>query len=174
MFAVNRKIMTDNFIAIDFETANKYRSSACSIGVVIVNNGKITKEWSSFIKPEPFFFSYWSTAIHGITPDMVAEAPVFEDIWSQIDSWFISCDAIVAHNAPFDMGVLHACLERAQIASYLPDSICTYRLARKKLPFLRNHKLNTVSEYFQIPLNHHDALSDARATAELMLRLSEI
>ena len=166
--------MIDNFIAIDFETANKYRSSACAIGLVIVNNGQIVKEWGSLIKPQPFFFSYWSTAIHGITPEMVSDAPLFEEVWSKIASWFTQCDAIVAHNAPFDMSVLQACLERAQIAGYLPDSICTYRLARKKLPFLKNHKLNTVSEYFHIPLNHHDALSDARAAALLMLRLSEI
>lgn len=166
--------MINNFIAIDFETANKYRSSACSMGLVIVNNGLITREWETLIKPQPFFFSHWSTAIHGITPDKVMDAPTFEEVWSRIDSWFVKCDAIVAHNAPFDMNVLHACLEKAQIASHLPESICTYRLARKKLPFLRNHKLNTVSEYFQIPLNHHDALSDARAAAKLMLRLSEI
>lgn len=127
--------MINNFIAIDFETANKYRSSACSMGLVIVNNGLITREWETLIKPQPFFFSHWSTAIHGITPDKVMDAPTFEEVWSRIDSWFVKCDAIVAHNAPFDMSVLHACLEKAQIASHLPESICTYRLARKKRHF---------------------------------------
>ena len=88
--------MINNFIAIDFETANKYRSSACSMGLVIVNNGLITREWETLIKPQPFFFSHWSTAIHGITPDKVMDAPMFEEVWSRIDSWFVKCDAIVA------------------------------------------------------------------------------
>lgn len=162
---------SSDFIALDFETANRYPSSACAIGVVRVKDGRIIDEWSSLIRPAPFFFGYYHMAVHGITPDLVTEAPNFEEVWERIDRYFKGTDAIVAHNAPFDMRVLRASLDYYRIAHDLPPSVCTYRLSRKKLPGLPNHRLNTVSEYLNIPLNHHDALSDARAAALIMLKL---
>ena len=164
---------SSDFIALDFETANRYPSSACAIGIVRVEGGRIAGEWSSLIKPAPFFFGYYHMAVHGITPEMVAEAPDFEDVWERIDRYFKHTEAIVAHNAPFDMRVLKASLEYYRIASDLPPAICTCRLSRKKLPELPNPRLNTVSDYLDIPLNHHDALSDARAAALIMLKLKD-
>lgn len=163
----------ENFIALDFETANQYRTSACALGLVIVEKGQVVNEWYSLIKPRPYFFSYHNIAVHGITADQVQDAPVFEEVWAVIDRYFKTADAIVAHNAPFDVGVLKALLNSWEIACDLPPHYCTYRLARKFLPHLVNHRLNTVSDYFNIPLQHHDALSDARAAARIMLELND-
>lgn len=164
--------MLQSFTAIDFETANHYPTSACSIGLVLVRDGEIVDEFSHFIKPQPFFFYPKFIRIHGITPAMVEEAPSFYELWGNIARYF-ETDALVAHNAVFDMSVLKACLERANIYARLPQHYCTCRLARKYLKQLPNHKLNTVCEHFGIELNHHEALSDARGAARIMLELEK-
>ena len=57
----------NSFAAIDFETANHYPTSVCSVGVVVVRNGEVTEKFYSLIKPEPEFYSYWNTRVHGLT-----------------------------------------------------------------------------------------------------------
>ncbi|HTN68226.1 MAG TPA: hypothetical protein VLZ33_02050 [Dysgonamonadaceae bacterium] len=56
-----------NFAAIDFETANSNRSSVCSVGLVIVMDGIITDRIYELIKPEPNYYSYWNSQVHGLT-----------------------------------------------------------------------------------------------------------
>lgn len=68
--------MTD-FAAIDFETANKERSSVCSVGIVIVRNGEITEKLYRLIRPYPNYYSYWNTQVHGLTFQDTACAPTF-------------------------------------------------------------------------------------------------
>ena len=162
-----------NFTAIDFETANNNPASACAIGIIVVENGEIVHEVSYLIRPYTDWFSKYNIAVHGITPQDVRNAPRFEDIWHKIAPFIENAEMIVAHNAGFDMSVLRRCLEYADIASHLPKSACTVQLSKKKLPHLYNHKLNTVAEYFDIQLNHHEALSDARAAALIMLELGD-
>lgn len=159
-----------DFTAIDFETANRYPTSACAIGLVQVRNGKIVNEFFGLIKPEPYYFYRKFIDIHGITPGQVADAPLFEELWGEI-ACFLDTDALVAHNAGFDMRVLKACLERADIYARLPQHYCTYQLTRKYIKELPNYRLNTVCDYFGIELNHHEALSDARGAAQIMLEL---
>lgn len=160
-----------NFTAIDFETANNNPASACAIGIVVVENSEIVFERAILLKPYTDWFSKYNVAVHGIEPHHVANAPRFEEIWHEIAKYIEDADLIVAHNAGFDMSVLRRCLEYGDIACRLPQSACTVKLAQKLLPHLHNHKLNTVSEYFGIELNHHEALSDARAAALIMLEL---
>lgn len=57
----------ENFAAIDFETANSERTSVCSVGIVIVRNGEITDTFYSLIQPEPNYYTYWCTRVHGLT-----------------------------------------------------------------------------------------------------------
>lgn len=71
----------DNFAAIDFETANNERTSVCSVGVVIVRNGEIVDSFYSLIQPEPNYYNYWFTQIHGITKNDTDQAPVFPHVW---------------------------------------------------------------------------------------------
>lgn len=76
--------MTD-FAAIDFETANKERSSVCSVGIVIVRNGEITEKLYRLIRPYPNYYSYWNTQVHGLTFQDTACAPTFPEVWKEID-----------------------------------------------------------------------------------------
>ena len=55
-----------DFAAIDFETANNERSSVCSVGVVIVKNGEIVDSFYSLIQPEPNYYNYWCSQVHGL------------------------------------------------------------------------------------------------------------
>ena len=163
-----------NFTAIDFETANVKATSACSIGLVKVENGIIVKEFSHLIKPQPNYFIPSFIDIHNITKNMVSDAPLFGELWPDIREMIEDADALVAHNAVFDIRVLRSCLELEMIRSYIPDNYCTVKLAKKYLDFLPNHKLNTVCNYFNIELDHHEALSDARGCAKIVLELNKI
>ena len=100
------------FTAIDFETANNERTSACQIGIVVVKDGKIIEEFVSFIKPVPaYFLISFTDQIHGINKETVADAPTFPELWEDISGFIEGAPLIVAHSAPFDMGVLKACLD---------------------------------------------------------------
>ena len=161
------------FTAIDFETANNERTSACQIGIVVVKDGKIIEEFVSFIKPVPaYFLISFTDQIHGINKETVADAPTFPELWEDISGFIEGAPLIVAHSAPFDMGVLKACLDYHNISVVLPEYFCTVKESRRKLPNLINHQLSTVCDYFDIPLNHHEALSDARAAAKIALALN--
>lgn len=97
----------DNFAAIDFETANNERTSICSVGVVIVRNGEIADRFYSLVHPEPDYYLYWNTRIHGLTQEDTAHAPVFSEVWKQVAPK-IEGLPLVAHNKAFDEGCLKA------------------------------------------------------------------
>ncbi|WP_310831909.1 3'-5' exonuclease [Paenibacillus pedocola] len=160
-----------NFTAIDFETANSSRSSACSLGLVQVREGVITAEHVWLIDPRQRFDGM-NIAIHGITPSMVQGQPTFEELWSSVEP-LLQGEIVVAHNAAFDMSVLRYCLDAS--GNRYPDFqyLCTYLLGKKMLQELPSHKLNVVSQHFGISLKHHDALDDARAAALILLKLME-
>lgn len=161
------------FTAIDFETANYKQTSACQIGIVVVKDNIITEEFSSYIKPVPdYFLRYFTDDIHGINEETVADAPTFPELWEKISGLIENTPLLVAHNAPFDKGVLNTCLNYHDIKADIPDFFCTVQGSRKELPNLKNHKLSTVCSYYGIPLNHHEALSDARGTAGIALALN--
>lgn len=102
------------------------------------------------------------------------EAPKFPDVWKQIQQYYQLNSLIVAHNAGFDTGVLAGCLDYYGLSQPNYLSLCTVRTSRKLYPEFTNHKLNTVCEQLQIPLlNHHDALEDSRACAQILLRQEE-
>ncbi len=164
----------NNFVAIDFETANRFPTSACQIGLVVVEEGKIIKEYSTLMKPVPYYFIDEFIKIHGITKDMASKSPSFKTVWNEISQYITNAHSIVAHNAGFDIRVLKACLSYYEIEATLPDSFCSLKLSRKILKDIPNHKLSTVCRYLDIPLNHHEALSDARGAAEIILKLSKI
>ena len=74
----------ENFAAIDFETANEQRTSVCSVGVVIVRNGEIADSYYSLIRPEPEYYTYWNTRVHGLTLADTSRSPVFPAVWQEI------------------------------------------------------------------------------------------
>ncbi len=154
-----------SFAAIDFETANKERSSVCAIGVVIVRDGEITDKFYSLIKPEPDYYNFWNTKVHGLTDEDTEDSPVFPTVWEQIEP-LIGDLPLVAHNSKFDEGCLKEVFKVYQMD--YPDYrfYCTVKASRKHFPHLPNHKLNTVSAHCGYNMiNHHEALDDAYACA---------
>lgn len=160
----------DNFVAIDFETATRSRNSACSIGVAVVDGGKIIDTYSSLIRPPDLAFDADLIGIHGITAEAVHDAPTFSDVLPDIER-LCRDGIVVAHNAPFDIGVFLAC-EANSDHHWLPMRyLCTVQVARSVLPGLPNHKLGTLANLFGLHLEHHNAASDARVCAEIAIRL---
>jgi len=155
---------------LDFETANDHPASACSIGFVVFEEGVIIHEAIHLIKPDKAhaYFSPHNIEIHGIEPEMVLEAPSFEELWPELVPWFRDT-ILVAHHAPFDMGVLNALIQQYGISKPLVTYLDTVEIARKMWPYLPNHKLNTVCAFLEIPLDHHEALSDARGSALILM-----
>jgi len=164
--------MLSHFAAIDFETANHYRSSVCSVGVVIVHNGQIVDRMYSLIRPEPEWYSYWHTKIHGLTAADTQNAKVFPHVWAEIEPKIAGLP-LVAHNSPFDEGCLRDVFRVYQMD--YPDYVfhCTCRAARKTFAgLLPNHKLHTVAAHCGYDLkNHHHALADAEACAVIAMRV---
>lgn len=163
----------DHFVAIDFETANYNRDSACSVGLAVVENGQITDTFSSFIRPTPNTFDDKLIGIHGITPEAVRHAPTFAELWPEIQGR-CRVGLIAAHNASFDVGVIHACTNALDDCWQPSRYFCTYRMAQAMLPGLPNHKLATLANLFGIHLDHHVAASDAIACAEIGIRLQRL
>lgn len=108
------------------------------------------------------------TAIHGIRMKDVSGAPTFAELWPSMAA-YIGDNLLVAHNAPFDRGVLAACLAHYGIPAAVPRFECSVVASRRAWPSLENHRLDTVSRFLGINLNHHEALSDARACALIFL-----
>lgn len=72
-------VMKD-FAAIDFETANSQRTSVCSVGIVVYRDGVKVDEYYSLIKPEPEYYTYWCSQVHGLTAYDTADAPTFPEV----------------------------------------------------------------------------------------------
>lgn len=159
-----------NFISIDFETANPNYNSACQIGIVEISNGKIKETFKSYIKPSNMDFSPYNIKIHKITPDLVENAPTFNELWPKISKYFNSEKNIIAHNAKFDMAVLKACLNEYEIKIPIFNYMCSMEIA-KVLNVECNYNLKDLSTYFNYEFNHHDALDDAKACAHIIISL---
>lgn len=158
-----------NFIAMDFETANAKRYSAVSIAVVVVRDDQIVDEFYSLLKP-PTDFSQQNIKIHGIHPQDVEDAPPFPLVWQKIQQFYTGEQLVVAHNAAFDNSVLKASLEYYHLPAPHYLSLDTVKTSRRLYPQLINHKLNTVAEALEIPLqHHHHALDDTMAAAQILL-----
>ena len=159
-----------NFAAIDFETANNERSSVCSVGIAIVRDGKIVDKFYSLIKPEPEYYNYWCSQVHGLSLDDTMEAPVFPDVWAQIEP-MIEGLPLVAHNKAFDESCLKAVFRVYQMDYPDYDFHCTCIASRKVWPE-GPHNLDIIAARCGYDLeNHHHALADAEACAAIALQI---
>lgn len=165
------------FVAIDFETADQGRDSACSVGLVRVEHGVITRKEVQLIRPPrleggdlftPAPAEFMFTYIHGIKPEQVLDAPTFGQAWPKLAPILKGAEFMAAHNAPFDSGVLNACCEAAGLPKPAHRFVCTVRLARSTWSIYPT-KLNNVCSQLNIQLNHHEALSDALACAQIVI-----
>lgn len=155
-----------SFVAIDFETADYGRDSACAVGLVRVEHGQIVDRTVRLIRPPRphFIFTY----IHGITWPMVVREPAFGEVWPSLVPLLDGVEFLAAHNASFDRSVLSACCAAAGVSAPALEFQCTVRLARQVWN-LRPANLPAVCSHLGIALKHHDAGSDAEACARIVI-----
>ena len=164
----------DNFVAIDFETANFEQSSVCSVGIVIVKDGELVDNFYSLIRPVPNYYNEKCSSVNGLCCLDTNDAPEFPDVWTlaqnKIHEYFPYMEdgevPFVAHNKAFDEGCLKAVF-RVYGMDY-PDYefYDTLWASRRCFRYLPNHQLQTVAAECGYCLeNHHHALADAEACA---------
>jgi len=159
-----------NFTAIDFETATGFHP--CSVGIVTVQNGIIVDEFVTLIKPPNNIYNPFTIQVHGIYPRDTVNAKSFKQVYPEIERR-LKNRVVVAHNESFDRNVLVKSMlanglnyEDLNIASKWE---CTVKIYKAK--GIKPTKLSDCCREMNIKLNHHEALSDARACAKLyMLR----
>ncbi|MBM3267221.1 MAG: 3'-5' exonuclease [Candidatus Sericytochromatia bacterium] len=159
--------MPPTFVAIDFETADQGRDSACAVALVRVEKWRIVSRQTRLIRPprKRFMFTY----IHGISWTDVADSPEFREVWPELAPLLDGADFLAAHNASFDRSVLSACCEASGHSPPAPPFVCTMRLARSAWEIYLT-KLPDVCRELRIPLKHHDAASDAEACARIVIQ----
>ncbi len=167
--------MTDpnqTYVVVDVETTGGSASfhRVTEVGAVKIKNGRMIEEFQTLInpgRPIPSFI----TGITGITDEMVADAPAFSDIAEKLLD-FMDGSVFVAHNVKFDYGFIQREFQKAGI-EFTRAHLCTCAGMRKTHPGLKSYGLKSLTEHFQINLDqHHRALSDARAAAELLLLMN--
>ncbi len=160
----------DNFAAIDFETANFERSSVCSVGIVVVREGKIVDKFYSLIKPEPDYYNYRCMQVHGLSSADTNDAPVFPDVWKQVEP-LIAGLPLVAHNKAFDENCLKEVFRVYQMDYPDYKFYCTCIASRRVWP-AGHHNLDIIAARCGFDLkNHHHALADAEACAAIAMKI---
>lgn len=151
-----------NFVAVDFETMTAELTSACAVGLVKVINGNIQQEFYSLINPIPDGRVQNNTHVHGITPEMVADAPTFEQLHPTLES-FIKDLPIVCHNRGADINIMQRCMDYYGLTGIdTANNYCTYEMT--------GLSLTACCAQFGINMGaHHNALDDADACAKVFL-----
>lgn len=157
-----------NIIALDFETANERRDSACAVGLAWIEDGAVVRRESRLIRPPELRFSPGNIRVHGILPADVCNQPLFPDVMAEFLP-DLADGLVLAHNAGFDMGVLRASLQAHGLRPPTFSYLCTLQIARRVFPAQEGCGLGKVAARLGIRFEHHDAGEDAYACAEVAL-----
>jgi DNA polymerase-3 subunit epsilon len=157
------------FVAIDFETANPNLASICQIGVVVFENGSVSKTWQSLVDPEDYFDGM-NVSIHGITEDDVKDAPTFPTLFSNLRI-LLEKQIVVSHTS-FDRVALGRVLEKYELSGFDCTWLDSARVVRRAWPDFSDsgYGLSNITEVLGIVFRHHVAHEDARAAGEVVLR----
>ncbi|MEO1174484.1 MAG: exonuclease domain-containing protein [Myxococcota bacterium] len=157
------------FVALDFELANRSPRSVCELGAVAIADGKTVWEMQLLFSPEPPGVTFHR--LHGHTEETLHGAPRFPTEWPLIQPHLSRFSTWVAHNAAFERRVLRETCRYWRLVQPRVQWICTMNLAAQELG-KRNRSLSKASAALSIPLQHHCALSDARAASLLLMKLA--
>ncbi len=157
-------------IAIDFETANEQRGSACSVGLAWVEDGKVVRVEERLIRPRDMRFSGFNIAIHGIRPEHVEDAPEFPEVMDEFHDDFRGV-TMIAHNAAFDFSVWRATLDRYRQSYPELSYLCSLKMAQRIWPQLLSHRLNVLADHLALRFVHHNAAEDAALCASAALAM---
>ena len=162
-----------NFVALDFETATSRRASACEVGLTFVEAGEIKLSDSWFIQPPLNMFDDMSISIHGIKPSDTANAPSFAEQWDKLSAC-LKGKTVVAHYAPFDMGVIREECQSNRLPYPNFRFVCSCALSRFVVPGMYSYSLEPLCHHFGIETDiYHRAYDDSKMAAKLMLTLCE-
>jgi DNA polymerase-3 subunit epsilon len=161
------------YVVVDVETTGGKGDNhrVTEIGAVKVRNGTITDRFQTLLNPQRTIPPGISR-LTGITPAMVEDAPYFADIADQFEA-FMGDAIFVAHNVEFDYGFISR--EFARLGRpFRHAKLCTCASMRRLCPGLGSYSLAALTRHFDIPLaQHHRALCDAEAAAQLLLIVNE-
>lgn len=159
-----------DFVVIDVETACSDYGSICQVGVVGFAGSREVLAWEQLVDPRQAFDAF-NVRLHGIDEGRVRGAPDFRGVHRQIRH-LLGGRVAVAHSGFDRVALRRACedCELDEIEARWLDSVGVARIAWPELP---NHKLSTLAAHLSLPLDHHDALSDARAAGLVMLKAME-
>ena len=158
----------DKFVFMDLETPNKSQSSICQVGALLVDSQmNILEEFSQLIDPHEAF-DVENTRVHGITQAHVIGCPSFSEYYEDVLYPLLNGATFINHNAAFDLRVLNKSICNYDLPfPVVKDVYDTIAMAKYFFPYAANYNLETLCNINCISLNHHDALSDARAAYEL-------
>jgi len=159
------------YAIVDIETTGGFAAGnrITEVAVLIHDGQEIVREYSTLLNPMQQIPPYIS-GLTGITDQMVAEAPLFEDIADELFE-ILNDKVFIAHNVQFDYSFIKKAFEKAGL-NYRAKKLCTVRLTRKAYPGLRSYSLGNLCESLDIPItDRHRAMGDARATTVLFDRI---
>ena len=162
--------------SLDFETANHSRVSLCAAGLAVFEDGKLTESPYWLVRPPKgygWFLPEFTENCHGLNWFDVQAAPEFPDIAPEFLARLNRADIVIAHNAAFDISVLHATLNHFGLPFPQFEYLCTYRMAERVWPELPSHSLDTLAAHIGHEFNHHHAQSDAEAAGRVLLAMMQ-
>jgi DNA polymerase-3 subunit epsilon len=161
-------------VAFDTETTGKYPLTAeiCEIAAVKYRGGEVVDTYSTLLKPaKPMGDAV--IAIHGITNEMVANAPLMSEKIRDVHAFFAD-SILIAHHAPFDLGFVSIEFERAGLSLPQLPIICSSLLSRKLMPESPDHRLQTLIGHLGLEKGTaHRALDDAKACLQVAVKCFE-
>ena len=162
--------MTERFFALDVETANADRASLCQVGIVEICNCEVVDKWATLIDPEDWFDPF-NSSIHGIDDHAVRGAPTFPEVYERL-SKDLTGRIVVSHTA-FDRTAISRAAERYGLPLPSIHWLDSARIVRRAWPNKygkRGYGLQNVASDLGIHYEAHDALEDARAAGEVVVR----
>lgn len=164
---------SQTYVVVDVETTGGRppNDRVTEIGAVKIRGGEVVGEWHSLINPQRHIPSF-ITELTGISNSMVMDAPPFSEVAEDFAA-FLDGAIFVAHNVNFDYGFISSEFARAGIRFRRPK-LCTCASMRKHYPGHESYGLANLCRQYNIRLdNHHRAMADARAAADLLLLVNE-
>lgn len=163
--------MADDWVVVDFETAS-VRGTPCQVGALRCHDGAEQDTLESYVFQPPEAFAPFNIALHGITPQDVANAPAWPDVLTTLIR-FADDAPLVAHNAPFDLGVIRDACDIYELKWPTLRYACTLSISRQVWPGLSSYSLVLLCSTLGITGiegHHHEALYDARLSAAVLRR----
>jgi DNA polymerase-3 subunit epsilon len=155
------------YLSLDVETANWDSSSICQIGIGIFENGEVIGTWESLINPQSFFH-YTNKRIHGITEEMVEDAPTFPDVYPRLVE--LMTGRIVVHHTSFDQQAFRRAYSRFNLKPIKTSWLDSSRIVRHTWDEFSDsgYNLANVARHLGIEFRHHDALEDSVAAGRIV------